>query len=437
MTANDLQTYSANIHRGIAAAFMGEKLGAHAYPAIQAPHTLTYPFRLAVPTVSNVNRALKLNRAIEATTNVSPVRITTESGVIMIEVPSPSPVVIRGATLAGGGLSVPIGMSSRRAIVGVDFEIDSHLLIVGATNGGKTVAAKNIVYQLLRQNTDEEIQVIVSCFKRKNWEPFAPFAQIITDMDETIQMLRCARELMYLRAKTGSETPRYFIILDDCLNLFALDGVNEIMSELLPLARGCGINFILISQRLAGMDRKVTGNCTSRLLFSVADTADSGIVGGRSDLGAENLGRYPGDCLLIANEGVQRVATALVQNEDIAKLATVKSWFRTSLQTNFAIEKSDFATVSVQKSKQVSEMAENAENTHTLAKTDLRLQSLQTRLQGKPKSDVERNFVREMYQQCGGNINATMRAVWGSVGSYYKSYVQECISEQSEAGYGI
>lgn len=434
MNNNDLLTYSSNIHRGIAAAFVSDKIGVHCYPAIQAPHTLTYPFRLHQPTIGNVNKALRLNRAIEAMTNVSPVRITTESGVILVEVPSPAPVVIPGKNIVGGkGLGVPVGMSSLTKIAEVDFETDSHLLIVGATNKGKTVMSRNIVYQLLRQHTHDQVQFIVSCFKRKNWSAFSPFARIITDKAETLEMLNWARSLMYQRAMQGVEDPRIFIVLDDCLNLFAVDGVNEIMSELLPLARGCGINFVLISQRLAGMDRKVTGNCTARILFNVADTADSGIVGGRADLGAENLGRYPGDCLLICNEGITRVAGAYVSNEDVDALARVKSWSCKPLQDAFAIVNSDIAIETLQNRVSVPEMAENAQNTHTFANSDSRLQTsdlrLQTRLQGKPKTDIEREFVREAYIECEGSMNATMKRVWGSVGSNYAAYIRECVGE--------
>lgn len=326
MNNSDLLAYSANVHRGIAAALVGDGLGAHAYTAIQAPHTLTYPFRLHKPTIANVSKALRLNRAIEAMTNVSPVRITTEQGVILVEVPSPIPVVIEGKTLQGEGLAVPVGMSSKRQIVGVDFNDDSHLLIVGATNKGKTVASRNIVYQLIRQHTPDQAQFIVSAFKRSNWKSFAPFAQIITDKAETLEMLHRVHDLMQWRGRNEVETPRLFVVLDDCLDLFAYEGINEIASKLLPNSRGVGINFILISQRKSGMDRKVTGNCTAQLLFNVADVQDSAIVGGRSDLGAENLGRYPGDCLLIANEGVTRVASALVTDADVVRLAASKPW---------------------------------------------------------------------------------------------------------------
>lgn len=422
MNNSDLLAYAANVHRGIAAAFVGDGLGAHAFTAIQAPHTLTYPFRLHNPTIGNVNKALRLNRAIEAMTNVSPVRITTEQGVILIEVPSPVPVVIPGNKLQGEGLAVPVGMSSRRSIVGVDFETDSHLLIVGATNKGKTVMSRNIVYQLITQHDPSQIQFIVSCFKRKNWKAFTPFARIITDMGETLAMLDWARTLMYQRAKNEVEEPRIFIVLDDCLNLFAIDGVNEIMSELLPLARGCGINFILISQRLAGMDRKVTGNCTARILFNVADTADSGIVGGRADLGAENLGRYPGDCLLICNEGITRVAGAYVSNEDVEKLAENKCWFST--------ENLSFSTESL-KFQDVCDLAKNDEILHTLENGGLRLKFQESRLKGRPKNNDEISLVREVYQQCDYNINATMKRLWGQVSGVYAGYVRECVGHEN------
>lgn len=434
MTNNDLLTYSGNVHRGIAAALINDKLGAHAYPGIQAPHTLTYPFRLHQPTVANVNRALKLNRAVEANINLSPVRITTESGLILVEVPSPVPVVIQARQLQGDGLIIPVGMSSRRAIVGVDFEADSHLLIVGATNKGKTVSSRNIAYQLLRQHEPDQIQMIVSCFKRKNWEAFSPFARIITSPAETLEMLMQLRSLMYKRAECGIESPRIFVFLDDCLNLFAYPGVDDVMSELLPLARGCGINFVLISQRLVGMSKAVTGNCSARILFNVADTQDSGIVGGRSDLGAETLGRYPGDCLIIANDGITRTASALVTNEEVEQFAIVKQWTCKPLHDAFAIVNSGFAIENLQSGEGVSKYAQNKQNTPTFANSDSRLQTsdlrLQTRLQGKPKTDLEREFVRESYVECDGSMNATMKKVWGSVGSNYAAYIRECVEEK-------
>ena len=139
-----MRAYMRQIEAAIAGAFVNDRLAIHLLGGVQGPHTLTFGVRLYQPTKSNVAKALSLAPAIEATTGVSPVRVYSESGAIMVELPSPQPIIIDGTRYAGEGLAIPLGMTGRRGIVGVDFVRNPHLLFVGPTGRGKTTAARVI-----------------------------------------------------------------------------------------------------------------------------------------------------------------------------------------------------------------------------------------------------------------------------------------------------
>jgi hypothetical protein len=136
----------ALIERAIASAFVNDNLHIHLLRGQQGSHTLTFALRLYQPTKANLAKALKLASAVEAAIGDSPVRIYSERGIIFVETPSPSPVQIAGNSLRGAALAVPLGMTARRTIAGVDFSTNPHLLLVGPTNAGKTTAARALAY---------------------------------------------------------------------------------------------------------------------------------------------------------------------------------------------------------------------------------------------------------------------------------------------------
>lgn len=322
----NVKAYMAQIELAIAGAFHNDKLAVHLLGAVQGPHTLTFGVKLYQPTRANVAKALALAGAIEAATSVSPVRIYSEQGAIMVEVPSPVAVVVYGRKLSGQGFAVPLGYSARRAVVGVDFDANPHLILVGPTQRGKTTAARNIAYHLAKQNRTRQARFIVSTFRGWEWGGFEQIAHtmaVVTDAEESAQMIRWLRDVMMSRTKDHVLLPKIFVFLDDLFNLLATVDVADELGQIASLGRGCGIHLVLGTQRLnekgAGSGA-VTGNITERLIFGTASAQDAAQYAGRGESGAEKLGRYKGDALLLSNGAVTRLAVALVDDEDLASL---------------------------------------------------------------------------------------------------------------------
>lgn len=326
--AQDLRQHMALLEQAMAAAFVNDGLPVHLLGGTQGPHTLTFALRLYQPTKANLAKALKLAGAVEAAIGDSPVRIYSESGVIFVEVPSPTPVIIYGSKLQGEGMAVPLGMTARRAIAGIDFEVSPHVLLVGPTNVGKTTAARCIAYHLAKQNRHATCRFIVSTFKPKDWKAFAglahTFAVIVTPA-ETAQAIAWLKAVMYNRTAKEIDTPHVFFFLDDLLNLLgaAAGDVAGDLRELASLGRAAGIHLIIGTQRLGEIGAggaAITGNIRTRLVFGTADAGDAAQFTGRGESGAEKLGRYKGDALLVMEGGTQRVALAYVADADLASL---------------------------------------------------------------------------------------------------------------------
>ena len=138
----DIRQYMLLTERAIAGAFVANGLYVHVCGNVQGPHTLTFGLRLYEPTQKNITKALGLSGALEAAISDGPARIYTDRGMILVETPSPVPVVVDGTTLKGQGYAVPLGMTSRQAVTGVDFLANPHLLLVVPTNRGKTTPAR-------------------------------------------------------------------------------------------------------------------------------------------------------------------------------------------------------------------------------------------------------------------------------------------------------
>lgn len=167
----NLQQHMTMVEQAIAGAFVNNSLALHLCGSLQGPHTLTFGLRLYQPTQTNINKALKLSGAIEAAIVDSPVRVYMDNGLIYVEVPSPTPVVVPGTTLHGQGLAVPLGMTARQTITGIDFVANPHVLLVGPTDRGKTTAARLLAYHLAQQNSPRQARFIVPLSNPRTGKP--------------------------------------------------------------------------------------------------------------------------------------------------------------------------------------------------------------------------------------------------------------------------
>lgn len=330
----DIQQHMLMVQQLVAQAFVQNGLALHLLPAIQGPHTITITLRLYQPTKSNLDKALKLQRVVETAIGDGPVRITMQQGVLLIECPSPVPVIVHARTLHGQDLAVPLGVTGQQTVAGIDLARHPHLLLVGPTNVGKTTAARGIAYQLARQRQGNQVRYIVSTFKPKDWQAFRGLTNtwaVISDPVESGEMLHYLHDVMLRRTAASLDEPRIVIFLDDLLNLLGCVDVTRELSELASLGRGAGIHLIIGTQWLgkkgAG-DATVTGNILTRLIFPTASAQDAASFSGRGKTGAEQIGRYPGDALLVKEGSTQRLAVAYVADEELRTLPRRQDEYR-------------------------------------------------------------------------------------------------------------
>jgi len=328
----------AFLERAIAGAFLQNGLAVQLCGNVQGPHTITVGLRLHEATQRNLNKALRLAGAVEAAVTDSPVRLYLDRGVILVETPSPVPQPVDGRRLRGQGLALPLGVTSRQTVCGVDLMANPHLLLVGPTNRGKTTAARLLAYHLAKQNSPQQLRMLVTTFKPQDWQAFATLAHtvaVITDPHEAAQMIDYLMAVMYSRTKAKQETPHLVLFLDDLLNLLGVAPIDQQLAQLASLGRGAGIHLIVGTQRLGekgAAGSLVTGNMPTRLVFGTADTQDAARFTGRGGSGAERLGRYPGDALLVTDGGTQRLAVGYLRDGDLAGLpqsaADYRPWQR-------------------------------------------------------------------------------------------------------------
>ena len=338
MSDSPVAQYMALAEQRIAAAFVADGLYVHLAGGVQGPHTLTFGLKLYEPTAANIAKALRLKNAVEAALGDAPARIYTERGVVLVEAPSPWPAVIEARSLKGQHLAVPLGITSRRLITGVDFSEPSqaHVVFVGPSGRGKSTAMRSALYHLARQLTPWQAVFCVVTFKPGDWRAVAELPHswpLIIDPAEAAAALRHLVDDMHQRAREQVEVPHIFVVLDDLLNLLdAVDVVAE-LRQLASLGRAVGVHLVIGTQRLgkrgAG-DAAVTGNIGTRLVFGTTDGQDAALFTGRGDTGAETLGRYLGDCLLVRDGQVMRLAAARVLDSDLDVLPRgpqlVKPW---------------------------------------------------------------------------------------------------------------
>lgn len=435
MDTERLRQQMGMIERAVGQTFYNNGLHVHLCGGVQGPHTLTFGLRLYEPTAQNLAKAARLGTAVEAAIGDSPARIYNDAGIIWVEVPSPWPMVTPGAQLQGRGLALPLGLTSRKSIAGIDFNETPHALIVGPTGRGKTTAARAMGFHLARQNPPRAVRMIALTFKPGDWVAFGKLPHtlaVVTDPEEAAQAIYWLRDRMHERAKAGNNRPHLFIFLDDLLNLLAVTDISGPLAEIASLGRAAGLHLVIGTQRLgkkgAG-DATITGNIPARLVFGTADAQDASFFTGRGGSGAELLGRYKGDALLVTDGGTVRLAVSMVDDQDLATLpqdpAQLRPWAKTKTRT-----------VSPQGGVSV---ARNALHPPTVAGSNGSNRSATAQeapqeeegplLDGEPVTPQDLALVRSVYARTGSK-SATCRKVWGGKNGVIWAWLKSALESE-------
>jgi DNA segregation ATPase FtsK/SpoIIIE-like protein len=251
---------------------------------------------------------------------------------------------------------------------------------------------------------------------------------------------------MHQRTQRGQESPQLFIFLDDLLNLLGVTAVDDQLAQLASLGRGAGIHLIVGTQRLGekgAAGSLVTGNMPTRLIFGTADAQDAALFTGRGGSGAEKLGRYPGDALLVTDGGTQRIAVGHITDAHLTSLRQqADSWrpwlARTSTARTSQSQPIRAVPVSTTRTSAVPVRPERGVNdvdgaTETLLPQTGTTQGRQAhpppglsnqpdqgnamaerKLPDRAPDDAARRYLRRLYEEMGSKNQVLLQA-WGGV----------------------
>jgi len=207
-------------------------------------------------------------------------------------------------------LSIPIGTSKngRDTIYFTmgDKSTNLHAFITGVTGSGKTTLLNNIIIDIAKKYTSDEIQLYLMDYKDgvefqvfKNHPNCKKIFLDNEDLEASISLLEEFRDTMKTRAtlfkqqevnnitaynklNPQKQMPRIVLIIDEVHKLFVgdynyVDRFSSILKPLMRQGRSYGVHIILSTQSLAGtqIDRELMGQITLRISYKLTDPSDS------------------------------------------------------------------------------------------------------------------------------------------------------------------
>lgn len=201
---------------------------------------------------------------------------------------------------------VAMGMTENRVFVSQDFRDFPHLLVAGATGGGKSVFLNQMLCTLLQRNTPKQLEIVL--IDLKGGLEFWPYHEIPhlrrpvvvepTDVPDALQevmnektrrfsLFRKAgvRDIKGWNATRANKLPYVMVIFDEIANLMLVPKlkaqVQALVQDLTAQGRALGLHMVLCTQ-IPNKDVLTTiirGNIVSKVAFNTDSTGSMVILG--------------------------------------------------------------------------------------------------------------------------------------------------------------
>ena len=268
-----------------------------------------------------------------------------QRGNLAVEIPKPRGLwynVPVAALPRRRGLVASLGLDAdhRPQLLNFADPLAAHALVVGATASGKTNVGRLLVYDLVSQNTPEQVRLLLIDTRKQGlgWRSFACVPHllhpIIAEEQADARALAWAAAEIDRRAAEHRTTPRVFICIDEAQALLDDPGLARLIADLASVGRELGIHLIVAIQNPTARqmgDSTIRANLATRLVCKVMDGVTTRVATGQSDSGAERL-TGAGDMLLVQQDRITRLTAALVTGQDMAQLPRVEQTARLDLE---------------------------------------------------------------------------------------------------------
>ena len=265
--------------------------------------------------------------------------------------PLPKVIHWKDENLKKNTWSVLIG-SNRNGDIYHDFDKRKHLIIAGATGGGKSVIMKAIITALTLSKPDD---VTFSLIDLKGGPAFARFRnlkQVVNfgvDNEEALEILKDVQQKMnedykkivdngYEDVSEAGIRKRHFIIVDEAADLADDKACMAILTDIVRKGRGAGYYIIYATQypSAQAIPMQIKRNISARLCF-VLDSATASVTV-LDGSGAERLPEIPGRG--IYKEVKQTILqTPFMSNDRIKELIEPYNIDKTPIKEEINLEK--------------------------------------------------------------------------------------------------
>ena len=281
--------------------------------------------------------------------SVASVRISPAPGYIAVEVPRQDREMVElGDLLASkvwqntkAHLPLALGKDTQGQWVVGDLAKLPHLLVAGATGGGKSVAVNSMLVGLMSKYTPQELKLLLVDPAQVEFVPYAnnPHLSqpVVTDPTKALPALESAINEMEARctlmAKVGrkeivgynkiaqTKLPWLVIIIDELADLMMV-AEKEVEAAIVRLgqkARKAGIHLVLSTQRPSSdvVTGLIKANLPGRMSLAVTDGTNSEII--LDERGAEMLLGMGDGLFKSKSVKTTRIQAPFISDEELAK----------------------------------------------------------------------------------------------------------------------
>lgn len=317
--------------------------------------TLTQ-FKMTLKELKHYDKVLKLERQIQAATNVPGVAITQQGKYVSIEIPCYVDALRLGDVLIdnnfnkGEGLTVAIGRAIDGSNVLADIDKLKHILIAGASGSGKSMFVQGMILSLLMKQTPDDIEMYMVDPKMVEYTFYNPLPHctVVTETKDAISLLNKLTNTMddrygilseagcrdiesYNEQHPDNKMKRIVLFIDELADLMQTSKniVEASIVRIAQKARACGIHMVLATQYPVAsvVTGLIKANMPTKVCFAVTNPTASVVMLGQG--GAEKL-MGKGDMLyqtekdirpirlqggLIEEKEIYRVVGSLMQNQ--------------------------------------------------------------------------------------------------------------------------
>ena len=262
-------------------------------------------------------------------------------------------------------LLIPVGKDDRGKQIWRSLAKMPHLLLAGATGGGKTTMIHTILCWLIEHNDPQDLELYIIDLKEgldlirydglphlqhdivyKRDEALAVLELVFAEIEKRGEEMReiHASDIFSYRYRTKKKIPFIVIVFDEIANLNLLPTQQRtrawsLIKDSAQRARALGIHLVFATQRpsVDVIDGDIKANFTTRVAFRCASEVDSRVILNLGD--AWNL--PIGDLIYLDSRGTKRLRGVLTTEKDADRIVpqVIAKYKKQQIQKRAAQEK--------------------------------------------------------------------------------------------------